>query len=138
MREDHVDLKSESPITDFDDVMDYESLCQMISETSQHKTVIFQGVQKVPRADSLFHTSVSVEKDLILKSLIDSGSMACTISESTEKKLLESNPTITSQSAQDIVIVGCGGHHITPTAVYDLKATVYGCPMLIPGCAWTN
>ncbi len=131
MREDHVDLESESPIFSFDDLMDYES-CQMFSDVSSDKTVIFQGVQRVPKADSLFYTSISVEKDLILKALIDSGSMACTISKSAEESLLKSNPDMTSQSAQDIVIVGCGGHQVTPTAVYDLKATVYGCHMIIP------
>ncbi|RXN14312.1 interleukin-1 receptor accessory -like 1-A isoform X3 [Labeo rohita] len=75
---------------------------------------------------------IPVEKDLIPKALIDSGSMACTISESAEESLLKSNPDMTSQSAQDVVIVGCGGHRVTPTAVYDLKATVYGCSMIIP------
>ncbi|KAL0152835.1 hypothetical protein M9458_051856, partial [Cirrhinus mrigala] len=132
VREDHVDLESESPMSSFDDLMDYESLCQMMSDVSLDKAVIFQGVQRVPKADSLFYTSVSVEKDLILKALIDSGSMACTISESAEESLLKSNPDMTSQSAQDVVIVGCGGHHVTPTAVYDFKATVYGCSMIIP------
>ncbi len=122
---------SKSPISSFDDLMDYES-CQMFSDVSTDKTVIFQGVQRVPKADSLFYTSVSVEKDLILKALIDSGSMACTISKSAEEILLKSNSDMTSQSAQDIVIVGCGGHQVTPTAVYDLKATVYSCPMIIP------
>lgn len=132
MREDHVDLENESPISSFDDVMDYESLSQMFSDVSPGKTVIFQGVQRVPKADSLFYTSVSVEKNIIFKALIDSGSMACTISKSAEESLLTSNPDMTSQSAQDIVIVGCGGHQVTPTAVYDLKATVYGCSMTIP------
>lgn len=132
VREDHVDLESESPISSFEDEMDYESLCQMFSDVTSNKTVIFQGVQKVPQADSLFYTSVSVEKDLVLKALIDSGSMACTISESAEERVLKNIPDMTSQSAEDIVIVGCGGHRVAPTAVYDLKATVYGCSMIIP------
>ncbi|KAL1279463.1 hypothetical protein QQF64_026136 [Cirrhinus molitorella] len=104
----------------------------MNSDVSSDKTVIFQGVQRIPKADSLFYTSVSVEKDVIFKALIDSGSMACTISKSVEESLLKRNPDMTSQSAQDIVIVGCGGHHVTPTAVCDLKAIVYGCSMIIP------
>lgn len=132
VREDHVDLESESPISSFEDEMDYESLCQMFSDVTSNKTVIFQGVQKVPQADSLFYTSVSVEKDLVLKALIDSGSMACTISESAEERVLKNISDMTSQSAEDIVIVGCGGHRVAPTAVYDLKATVYGCSMIIP------
>ncbi len=36
MREDHVDLESESPISSFDDLMDYES-CQMFSDVSSDK-----------------------------------------------------------------------------------------------------
>lgn len=58
--------------------------------------------------------------------------MACTLSESAEACLLESNLSITKQPAQDIVIVGCGGHRVTPTAIYDLHITVYGCSMTVP------
>lgn len=32
----------------------------------------------------------------------------------------------------DVVIVGCGGHQVTPKALYDLDVTVYGCKIIIP------
>lgn len=55
--------------------------------------------------------------------------MACTLS---EERLLKCIPDTTRQSAQDIVIVGCGSHFVTPTAVYDLKDMVYGYSVIIP------
>lgn len=58
--------------------------------------------------------------------------MACTLSEAAEASLLASALTLTKCSADDVVIIGCGGHRVTPTAVYDLSVCVYGCRMIIP------
>ncbi|KAK0136929.1 hypothetical protein N1851_026899 [Merluccius polli] len=116
----------------FEAFSDYESLSQLYSsDCSSEKTVIFQNLQTVPRSDSLFYTSVSLVNGLSFKALIDSGSMACTLSESAEA-MLQCIPGISMQSAHDIVIVGCGGHRVTPTAIYDLQVSVYGCSMTVP------
>ncbi|KAG1925166.1 interleukin-1 receptor accessory protein-like 1-A [Pimephales promelas] len=63
----------------------------------------------VPMTDSLFYTPVSVENGPTLKALIDSGSMACTISETAEANLLEANPNLIKTPADNVVVVGCGG-----------------------------
>lgn len=131
--ENHVDLQIEPPTSSFEAFSDYDTLSQLYSsDISSDKTVIFQSLQTVPKSDSLFYTSVSIENGATFKALIDSGSMACTLSESAEANLVKCIPNIMKQSAQDIVIVGCGGHRVTPTAIYDLQITVYGDSMTVP------
>jgi len=58
--------------------------------------------------------------------------MACTLSEAAEARLLESLSKLPKCPADDVVIIGCGGHRVTPTAMYDLSVCVYGCKMIIP------
>lgn len=112
---------------------DYESIYeQKKPSVSPEKTAVFQGIQRVPRADSLFYTTVSVEHGPSFAALLDSGSMACTLSEAAEASLLASTSTFTKSSADDVVIIGCGGHRVTPTAMYDLSVCVYGCKLIIP------
>lgn len=69
--------------------------------------LIFQNLLHVPMIDSLFYTPVSIEDGPTLKALIDSGSMASTISEGTEDKLLEANPNLTKTLADNVIVVGC-------------------------------
>ncbi len=124
---DHVD---NPPIFD---TQDYESAYEQYKPSvSPDKTAVFQGIQRVPRADSLFYTIVSVENGPSFTALLDSGSMACTLSETAEASLLASTLTLRKCSADDVVIIGCGGHRVTPTAMYDLPVCVYGCKMIIP------
>ncbi|XP_076747571.1 uncharacterized protein LOC143421761 [Maylandia zebra] len=58
--------------------------------------------------------------------------MACTISETVDEKLSQSIPDIERRSAEDVVIVGCGGHLVTPSAMYDLTVSIYGFKVVIP------
>ncbi len=68
---DHVD---NPPIYD---TQDYESAYEQYKlSVSPDKTAIFQGIQRVPRADTLFYTTVSVENGSCFTALLDSGSMA--------------------------------------------------------------
>ncbi|KAL7861858.1 hypothetical protein SRHO_G00132990 [Serrasalmus rhombeus] len=64
--------------------------------------------------------------------MIDSGSMACTLSESAESRLLQQNPDMERHSADDIIIIGCGGQSVIPKALYNVELTVYDGRMLIP------
>lgn len=57
--------------------------------------------------------------------------MACTISEAADIRLSQSVPNMERKSAEDFVIVGCGGHLVTPSAMYDLTASVYGYKVII-------
>ena len=64
--------------------------------------------------------------------MIDSGSMSCSISEAAAARLLQHCPDLNSSPADDIVVVGAGGHHVYPKAVYDLEVVIYGFKLLIP------
>ena len=124
---------SEPPKTSVVNIDDSESLYEFYSNSiPSSKTVIFQGTQKIPKTDILFYTPVDVGTKLTLKAMIDSGSMACTLSEAAEARLRQAMPDIKSYSAENIVIISCGGHQVTPKAMYDLDVTVYGCRMVIP------
>lgn len=68
--------------------------------------VIAQNTQKLGSYDELFYTPVSVNNMFQVQGMIDSGSMACTLSEQAEQKLLSekviSEPTPLSQ---EVVLV---------------------------------
>lgn len=112
---------------------DNKSLYELYSSTiPSSKKLIFQGSQRVAETDSLFYTPVLVGNGPTFKALLDSGSMACTMSESAVKSLLQQCPDMTRKTADDYVIIGCGGHRVSPKDMYDLDVTVYGCRMIIP------
>lgn len=67
-----------------------------------------------------------------LKAMIDSGSTGCTLSEPAVERLLQHNPDMRRYSADDVVIIGCGGHQVTPSAAYDVEIEVYDCKMVVP------
>lgn len=99
---------------------DYESTYRSFSSTaSSNMTVVFQGLHKVQKSDSLFYTTV-LAANVTLKAMIDSGSMACTLSEDAESRLLQHNLDLRKYPANDVIIVGCGGHQVTPKAIYDV------------------
>ena len=96
------------------------------------KTVIFQSTHRLQKSDSLFYTDVCAAGGAQLKAMIDSGSMSCSISEAAAARLLQHCPDLNSSPADDIVVVGAGGHHVYPKAVYDLEVVIYGFKLLIP------
>lgn len=124
---------SEPPTLDLTDIDDYESLYHACSSVVPlQKTLILQNLQKLSKTDSLFYTNVTVDNGHVFNALVDSGSMACTISETVDAKLSQSTPDIEKKLAADFVIVGCGGHLVTPSAMYDLTTSVYGYKVVIP------
>ncbi len=96
------------------------------------KTLIFQNTHRVQRIDSLFYTPATVWGDLQLKAMVDSGSMACTMSEVAERLLLQYKPNLQKFPASDVVIIGCGGQRVTPKVMYELELSVYACKMVVP------
>ena len=94
--------------------------------------MIVQDLQRLSKTDSQFHTDVTAANNLVLRALVDSGSMACTVSVAADNKLSQSIPDMKKKSAEEFVIVGCGGNLVTPTAMYDLITSVYGYKVMIP------
>lgn len=125
-----MDHLSDSPICDSDDLESmYESLC---SASPPGMTVVFQMTQRIKKSDSLFYTTVGTVGGVSLRAMIDSGSMSCSISEAAATRLLQSCPDLKIEPANDIVVVGAGGHQFQPKAVCDLEVTIYGFKLLIP------
>ncbi|CAL9689220.1 unnamed protein product [Knipowitschia caucasica] len=65
--------------------------------------------------------------------MLDSGSMACSISEGAEHKLREAGVLIDAKRfTAEVVLVGCGGLRVKPKCAFEVEMEVYGCKMLVP------
>lgn len=113
-----------------------EDLCSLYEEnkSAQNGSVIIcQNIHRLGKADDLFYADVLVNDQIGLQALLDSGSMACTMSEGAEEELLKAG--LLSESAQpneDIILVGCGGVKVRPKCIHQLKLSVYGQEMNVP------
>lgn len=92
--------------------------------------VLFQNITQLNKSDSLFYTNAQVDDKTSLQALLDTGSIACTISEEAEQML--KNVGSASEPNPDIVLVGCGGTQVRPKCIHNLKMEVYGCTFSVP------
>lgn len=112
---------------------DAAELYKSIKDLSKSETVIIQNTQKIRSNDSLFYTPVKVSDAVTLGAMLDSGSMACSLSEEARLKLLNAGVVQDdNHEPTDIVFVGCGGVRVKPTSVVDLDIEVYGCKLSVP------
>ncbi|KAK7906651.1 hypothetical protein WMY93_015263 [Mugilogobius chulae] len=106
---------------------------ECVSASPPDTVVLFQNITKLDKADSLFYANAQVENVVMLTALLDTGSMACTISEEAEQMLTSANVVSTASNiCSDIVLVGCGGAKVKPKCIYDLKMQVYGNTFRVP------
>lgn len=89
-------------------------------------------LERLQKADSLFYTDACAAGEVHLKAMIDSDSMSCSLSKAAATLILQHCSEIKKSPADNIVVIGAGGHHVTPTAVCDLKVTIYGFKVLVP------
>lgn len=75
----------------------YESVCESLPS---HQTVILQNTQRLNGSDSLFYTPVVVNGYVTVTAMLDTGSMACSVSEAVEKRLIAAG-TLNSDVQQD-------------------------------------
>ncbi|CAI5684485.1 unnamed protein product [Oreochromis niloticus] len=65
--------------------------------------------------------------------MLDSGSMACTLSTNMVPQLLHhavlQTPTL---QPTDVVLIGCGGLRTVPSGVCDIMVEMYGCKVVVP------
>ncbi|CAI5657640.1 unnamed protein product [Oreochromis niloticus] len=65
--------------------------------------------------------------------MLDSGSMACTLSTNMMPQLLHhavlQTPTL---QPTDVVLIGCGGSRTVPSGVCDITVEMYGCKVVVP------
>src|SRR4029434_2317512 len=64
--------------------------------------------------------------------MLDSGSMACSLSAEARKKLIDAGVHLNNQEMTDVVFVGCGGVRVKPESVVNLEMAVYGCRVSVP------
>ncbi|XP_051757199.1 uncharacterized protein LOC127516500 isoform X1 [Ctenopharyngodon idella] len=108
----------------------YSNHCQVESSGS---IILFQDITKLEKADSLFYTDVLVNDTVICQGLLDTGSMACTINEEIERKLMDTCGILESgQPHADVLLVGCGGVRVKPKCIHQLKMCVYGFSVVVP------
>ncbi|CAI5673998.1 unnamed protein product [Oreochromis niloticus] len=65
--------------------------------------------------------------------MLDSGSMACTLSTNMMPQLLHHAVLQTSTlQPTDVVLIGCGGSRTVPSGVCDITMEMYGCKVVVP------
>lgn len=91
------------------------------------------GSQEVEAFSDLFYTSVSVHGKVQLKGMLDTGSMACILSEHAEQRILEAGVIPQHyQPPTELVLVGCGGKKTSTKCFYDLEMQSMGLMLKCP------
>ncbi|KAK0150870.1 hypothetical protein N1851_008033 [Merluccius polli] len=108
----------------------YSQFCFLAGDNS---TVIIQNTQRLSATDYLFHTDVVIQDAVKLRAMLDSGSMACSLS-ARALPLLKQNGVVPpgSISPTSVVLVGCGGSRTNPVGVCELQMRVFGCCFSVP------
>lgn len=116
-----------------EDISDAEIIYATNKISCDNTQVVFQNIHKVGGSDSLFYTAVSIGDTVTLNAMLDSGSMACTISETAEMKLREAGVIAAhDRFSTDVVLIGCGGRRVMPKSAVYLQMEVYGCKLTVP------
>lgn len=116
---------------DSDDIESvYAFFCENIPKSSK---VILQNTMRTAQSESLFYTNILVQDKVELKGMMDTGSMATTISADMIPMLKQAGVMSEDMlTPADIVLVGCGGKQTSPLGLCDLKLEVYGYKFLVP------
>lgn len=85
----------------------YEDCCAKVPKGTQ---IVIQATQKIEAFSELFYVTVLVNNSVQLRGMLDSGSMACSISEHAVEKLNSAGVLPEKQHpGENIVLIGCGG-----------------------------
>ena len=108
----------------------YSTACDSVGPGVE---VIYQNIQRLASTDKLFYTSVTVNDAVELRALVDSGSMACSLSSEVVPRL-EQAGVLSSGSLNpvNVVLVGCGGLKTAPVGKCELVLTAYGHKASVP------
>uniref|UniRef100_A0A3B1IUQ7 Gypsy retrotransposon integrase-like protein 1 n=1 Tax=Astyanax mexicanus TaxID=7994 RepID=A0A3B1IUQ7_ASTMX len=105
-------------------------VCQSLPSNCR---VIAQNLQMIEPFSELYHAPVTINDLYQLKGMLDSGSMACTLSEDAEGKLLKENViSEKGQLTERVILVGCGGQQVQPKCMYEVKLSLYGIKCMVP------
>lgn len=94
--------------------------------------VMVQNTYRVGPFDELFYMPVTINTFQV-QGMLDSGSMACTLSEQAERRMLSKNALPEPiPLTQEIVLVGCGGTLCRPKCMYVIEMKLYGESCMVP------
>lgn len=92
-----------------------------------------QNTVRTNQSDSLFYCTALIQDKLELKGMLDTGSMATTLSTDVVPRLREASVMPDDvQVPVNIVLVGCGGKQTCPVGMCDLKLEIYGFSFVVP------
>lgn len=108
----------------------YSKFCSLAGDNS---TVIIQNTQRLSATDDLFHTDVLIQDTVKQRAMLDSGSMACSLS-SQALPLLTQNNVVSPDAIvpTSVVLIGCGGSRTNPVGVCELQMEVFGRCFSVP------
>lgn len=95
--------------------------------------VIVQNTQRLESYDELFYTPGKINDSIEVQGMLDSGSMACTLSEKAELEML--NKKMLSDPihlTQEVVLVGCGGTLSKAKCMYEVQMKLYEQSCIVP------
>lgn len=108
----------------------YEDCCAKAPEGTR---IVIQATQKIEAFSELFYATVLVNHSVQFKGMLDSGSMACSISEHAVEKLSSAGVLPEKQHPEEnIVLIGCGGLQTRPEGFYNLEMQLYGARCVVP------
>lgn len=120
--------ESLSNICDLADL--FEDTCAKAPKGSR---VVIQAAQKLQAFSELFYSPVLINHSVQLKGMLDSGSMACSISDQAVEKLSSAGILPEKQHPQEsIILVGCGGLQTKPDGFFQLEMEVFGISCSVP------
>ena len=116
---------------DSDDIESvYAFVCENVPKSSK---VILQNTMRTAQNESLFYTNILVQDKVELKGMLDTGSMATTISAAIIPMLKQAGVMTDDMLVPaDIILAGCGGKQTSPLGLCDLRLEVYGYKFLVP------
>lgn len=117
-----------------DDMFDAETVYTAVKDSCNNsEVVVYQNIHRVGNSESLFNTPVAMSGAVTFGGMLDSGSMACSISETAEMKLREAGVVTDRRRIDvDVVLIACGGLRVKPKCAFKVEMEVYGCKMLVP------
>lgn len=108
----------------------YEDRC---AKAPKGTKIVIQATQKLQAFSELFYAPVLVNHSVELKGMLDSGSMACSISELAVEKLRSAGVLPERQHPEEnVVLIGCGGLQTQPEGFYELEMQIYGAHCVVP------
>ncbi|XP_048828112.1 uncharacterized protein LOC125705863 [Brienomyrus brachyistius] len=114
--------------------IDLKSIYESCSSSlPRDKSVIFVGSQRLEGVGEQFYAPVAFSGRHVLRGMLDTGSMSCTLSEAAVSSLVAAGVPMHLQPVPDqVVLMGCGGLMTKPKGIYEFDIEIYGLQFSIP------